>query len=218
MQTVCGGAGKGARTAATAGTDGWCRSCCCCALQGDSGATSTSELLWYNALTALPLLSVITAVNGDFHKIGASATKGLSAHSAAYFYSLVVGAATIGCLLNYSMFLCTMYTSALTTTIVGVLRGVATVLLGFMLDTVPFSIVNVAGITLNTCGGVWYTYIKYQDKVAGGKAEARKASDAYDRLPTKDVEGQVLSRTALGHSHGGGGSGNLSNLSVRVHV
>lgn len=191
-------------------------------MQGDPGATSTSELLWYNALTALPLLSVITTANGDFNfnKIGALASKGLTAHGAAYFYSLVVGAATIGCLLNYSMFLCTMYTSALTTTIVGVLRGVATILLGFMLDTVPFSIVNVAGITLNTCGGVWYTYIKYQDRIAGGKAEARKESDAYDRLPTKDVEGQVLSRTALGHSHGGGGSasGNLSNLSVRVHV
>lgn len=184
-------------------------------LQGDSGASSTSELLWYNALTALPLLSIVTAANGDFTKIGASAAKGLTAHGSLYFYFMVAGAATIGCLLNYSMFLCTMYTSALTTTIVGVLRGVATVLLGFMLDTVPFSIVNVAGITLNTCGGVWYTWIKYHEKVAGGKAEARRASDAYDRLPTKDVEGKVVSRPSLTHLHGGGGSGNLS---VRVHT
>lgn len=46
--------------------------------QGDSGTSSTSELLWYNALTALPLLSLITAANGDFYKVGISATKGSS--------------------------------------------------------------------------------------------------------------------------------------------
>jgi solute carrier family 35 protein len=185
----------------------------CLHTQGDSSASSTSELLWYNAITALPLLTIITAANGDFYMISASATKGLAAHGSLYFYFLVSGAATIGCLLNYSMFLCTMYTTALTTTIVGVLRGVVTVLLGFMLDTVPFSPVNIAGISLNTAGGVWYTWIKYQEKVAGSgssgssKAGVRRSGSSYQRLPTADVnvDGQVGSRPLMQD-----GSGKLS--------
>ena len=106
-----------------------------------------------------------------------------------------------------------MYTTALTTTIVGVLRGVVTVLLGFMLDTVPFSPVNIAGISLNTAGGVWYTWIKYQEKVAGSgssgssKAGVRRSGSSYQRLPTADVnvDGQVGSRPLLQD-----GSGKLS--------
>lgn len=181
-------------------------------LQGESGASSTSELLWYNALTALPLLSVITAVNGDFYKISASAAKGLTMHGSAYFCFMVTGAATIGCLLNYAMFLCCTWTSALTTTIVGVLRGVATVLLGFALDTVPWSLVNVLGITLNTAGGVWYTYIKYQEKAAGGnKAGSRSRSASHSTLPIKNPDENVVSRPLLDDTLSG-------KLSSRVHV
>lgn len=97
-----------------------------------------------------------------------------------------------------------MYTSALTTTIVGVLRGVATVLLGFALDTVPYSFVNVVGITLNTCGGVWYTWIKYTDKVAGSsKAGPRSGrSGSYAQLPSKDSDAVdvVITRPSDGGS------------------
>ena len=38
-----------------------------------------------------------------------------------------------GMLLNYALFLCTLTNSALTTTVVGVLKGVASTLLGFFL-------------------------------------------------------------------------------------
>jgi hypothetical protein len=118
----------------------------------------------------------------------------------------------MGCLLNYSMFLCTMYNSALTTTIVGVLRSVATVLLGFVFDTVPFSLVNVAGILLNTVGGVWYTYIKYSDKAAGkaGRSRVGPGGGLYDKLPKTSDEGNV-GRPLLVD-----GTGSSGKLSVRV--
>lgn len=190
----------------------------CCAPQGDSGATSTSELLWYNAIIALPLLTVITAANGEFNKIGTAAAKGLPAHGPLYFYVMVVGAATLGMALNYSMFLCTLHNSALTTTIVGVLRGVATVLLGFALDTVPFSPVNVAGITLNTAGGVWYSWIKFREKQAGSRAADKlspvaASKSAYAKLPTRNDETYGLQEYATRPLLDGGGSGTLS---VRV--
>jgi hypothetical protein len=57
-----------------------------------------------------------------------------------------------------------MHNSALTTTIVGVLRGVVTIILGFFLDTVKFHVLNVLGLFMNTLGGVWYTWLKYLEK------------------------------------------------------
>lgn len=75
--------------------------------------------------------------------------------------------------LNPSLFLCTLYTSALTTTIVGVLRGIVTILLGFALDTVPFSALNVAGIAINTAGGTWC--VRILSNSGHGSVEGRGA-------------------------------------------
>lgn len=66
--------------------------------------------------------------------------------------------------------------SALTTTIVGTLKGVIATTLGFFfLGGVDFHLLNICGILLNTAGGVSYSVIKYQ----GSKAAARSAG----RLP-----------------------------------
>lgn len=74
--------------------------------------------------------------------------------------SLVMGIA-----LNYTMFLCTIVNSALTTTIVGVLKGVGSTTLGFvLLGGVQVHGLNVTGLVINTAGGVWYSYAKYQQK------------------------------------------------------
>lgn len=77
--------------------------CCCSCLQSDVAGSSTSELLWYNALQSLPLLVLITVANGDFTRVSAEAVKGMQAHGPAYFYCMVVATATMGCLLNFSM-------------------------------------------------------------------------------------------------------------------
>eukprot|EP00879_Flechtneria_rotunda_P017465 GHRR01018305.1.p1 GENE.GHRR01018305.1~~GHRR01018305.1.p1 ORF type:complete len:261 (+),score=51.42 GHRR01018305.1:126-908(+) len=146
--------------------------------QGENAALSTSELLWYNALTSLPMLTLITAANGDFHIVAAAAATGMSMNGPLYFYFMVIAAATMGCLLNYSMFLCILHNSALSTTIVGVLRGVVTVLLGYVLDDVQFHVLNVLGLVLNTIGGVWYTYIKYMDKYCSGAKPTRSVVDS----------------------------------------
>ncbi|KAH6774298.1 UDP-N-acetylglucosamine transporter family [Perilla frutescens var. frutescens] len=76
------------------------------------------------------------------------------------FLSLVMGIA-----LNYTMFLCTIVNSALTTTIVGVLKGVGSTTLGFfILGGVQIHALNVSGLVINTAGGVWYSLAKYQQK------------------------------------------------------
>lgn len=63
------------------------------------------------------------------------------------------------------MFLCTIVNSALTTTIVGVLKGVGSTSLGFfLLGGVQIHALNVIGLVINTAGGVWYSLAKYHEK------------------------------------------------------
>ncbi|KAJ6373305.1 hypothetical protein OIU76_027610 [Salix suchowensis] len=73
----------------------------------------------------------------------------------------------MGIVLNFTMFLCTIVNSALTTTIVGVLKGVGSTTLGFVvLGGVEVHALNVTGLVVNTAGGVWYSYAKYQQKMS----------------------------------------------------
>jgi hypothetical protein len=69
-----------------------------------------------------------------------------------------------------------MHNSALTTTIVGVLRGVVTIILGFFLDTVKFHVLNVLGLFMNTLGGVWYTWLKYLEKYGSSSLGSSSSS------------------------------------------
>ena len=86
----------------------------------------------------------------------------------------VCSALFAGALLNFSLFLCTLANSALTTTVVGVLKGVASTLLGFfLLGGVKMSGMHVAGIAANTAGGIAYT--------VASQAEKRRARAAFPK-------------------------------------
>ncbi|EFJ15785.1 hypothetical protein SELMODRAFT_179881 [Selaginella moellendorffii] len=124
---------------------------------GEDGMSST-ELMYYNALLSLPFLAVLIIFTGEagtaprllFYKI-----------QSIYFFVIVALSLIMGIVLNYTMFLCTIVNSALTTTIVGVLKGVGSTLLGFIvLGGVEVHALNVAGLVINTAGGVWYSVAK----------------------------------------------------------
>lgn len=123
----------------------------------------SQDLLNYNALLSAPPLLVVVILDGEL----APAVGKLRAGAARVdFTVLLIASLTAGMLLNYSIFLCTKSNSALTTTVVGVLKGVAATGLGFvLLGGVVFSPLNALGILMNLVGGVWYTYIKYDEKV-----------------------------------------------------
>lgn len=124
--------------------------------------TETTELLYYNAITSLPGLLVIFTFTGESKVLAGSSYAGIAELGFFGFTFLVFLCSIMGVLLNYSLFLCTMHNTALTTTIVGVLKGVVTVTLGFfLLGGVRFSWMNFIGICMNMAGGIWYTYIKY---------------------------------------------------------
>ncbi len=61
----------------------------------------------------------------------------------------------------------------------------AVVLGFFLLGGVPFSLLNVSGIALNTAGAVWYTAIKYMEKdreKQGGRAGGSGGGAAGKRM------------------------------------
>ena len=124
------------------------------------------ELLQYNAYLSIPFLALVTSATGELTG-GVPLLRTLMFDVS--FVVLFMTGAVMGCLLNFSLFLCTITNSALTTTIVGVLKGVVSTALGFFLlgGVKQPSFLNVAGILINTIGGVWYSYVKWRQKVLG---------------------------------------------------
>ena len=157
--------------------------------------SGTAELLNYNAALSMPFLFVMMLVLGEANVLSETLEAGVvTAGGQLPFVALTALCSLLGVVLNYALFLCTLYNSALATTVVGVLKGVVATLLGFFfLGGVPFHVVNLAGITMNMVGGVWYTVIKYQEK--------------------KRRQGEVL---AKGHGRGGEKEGLLPNWENKV--
>jgi len=160
------------------------------AVQNASTGLSSWEMLLYNSLLSAPLLLFFTAATGELgHAAGALRA---AAASGQYRFLATFGAALVlGCLLNFAIFLCTRVNSALTTTIVGVLKGVALSILGFVLlgGVGHTTSAHLAGIALNTVGGVWYAALEYQTKQAKRAAYAAVAAAAVPAAPADAEEG-----------------------------
>ncbi|KAL8101782.1 UDP-galactose/UDP-glucose transporter 7 [Apium graveolens] len=131
-------------------------------ISGAEDGLSSIEIMFYNSLLSLPFLILIIITTGEFPNSLAL----LFAKSSTFsFLVILVLSLVMGIVLNYTMFLCTIVNSALTTTIVGVLKGVGSTTLGFfLLGGVQVHGLNVAGLVINTAGGLWYSYAKFQQK------------------------------------------------------
>jgi len=148
--------------------------------QADKGLDSATILL-YNSLLTLPPLVLYIFLDGSFQR--STAQLMTESHDVGFHISMG-GTLLIGVLLNYALFLCTKCNSALTTTIVGVMKGVVSTSLGFfLLGGVKLSAVNLLGIALNTCGGVRYAQLKYVEK----RAQAAGTSDPKGSDPNRDM-------------------------------
>ncbi|GAQ86442.1 hypothetical protein KFL_002890090 [Klebsormidium nitens] len=158
---------------------------------GEKGMTSL-ELLLYNSILSLPVLVVLICVTGEVYDSVPAVFTTAATHGSYFLLNLIVSL-FIGVLLNYSLFLCTLVNSALTTTVVGALKGVVATLVGFFIFRQgDFSPLNILGITINTAGGFWYTAAKYQQRRAKCKESPlptaaisdRSSKSAQDLLPT----------------------------------
>ncbi len=117
-------------------------------------------------------------------------------------WSGVAGLLVLGGALQYSMFLCTTHNSALMTTVVGVIKAVATTSIGFLVfGGQPLTPLLVAGIAINTGGAIAYMLAKAGEKALrqpkptleiGTEQDARDADAAEaDELGRDDADAEA---------------------------
>lgn len=145
---------------------------------GAEDGLSSVEIMFYNSILSLPFLMFLIIATGEFPT---SLSLLFAKSTSISFFTILVISLVMGIVLNYTMFLCTIVNSALTTTIVGVLKGVGSTTLGFvLLGGVQVHALNVSGLLINTMGGVWYSIAKYNEKMKKNKLP-KLTSDAETR-------------------------------------
>lgn len=130
---------------------------------GAEDGLSSVEIMFYNSVLSVPFLLFLIIATGEFPD---SLSILFAKSTSLSFLVILILSLVMGIVLNYTMFLCTIVNSALTTTIVGVLKGVGSTTLGFvLLGGVQVHALNVTGLVINTAGGIWYSFAKYQQKM-----------------------------------------------------
>jgi len=140
-------------------------------IQRCSEQKTSSEVLYINSLLSLPMVFTLMILFSDelSNVISYNGYKTFSFWL--YFLASTLG----GGLLNGSTFWCTMKNSALTTSVVGVLKSILQVLFGlFVFDRLSININTVIGIGLSLIAGTMFSYLEYTDK-------QKKISNKYEQ-------------------------------------
>ncbi|KAJ9537511.1 hypothetical protein OSB04_030244 [Centaurea solstitialis] len=149
---------------------------------GAEDGLSSIEIMFYNSLLSLPFLLFLIIVTGEFPSsislLYAKTNSNLlcsnlirvvfpfSTECFIILFRVVCSFTRDGHNLELHHVFMTIVNSALTTTIVGVLKGVGSTTLGFfILGGVQVHFLNVSGLVINTLGGLWYSLAKYQEKL-----------------------------------------------------
>jgi solute carrier family 35 protein len=122
-------------------------------------------LLFYNSLICYPVLLMIVSQNGDMVKVRQFQGWGNMIFTFEFLTSCVMGL-----VLNFSIFLCTQYNSALVTTVIGCLKNILITYLGILFPTEDyiFSWINFGGLTISIIGSIFFSYYTFSMK---GKAK-----------------------------------------------
>lgn len=124
------------------------------------GTINTFRTLQLNCVNSFPLLLVAAIVTGESKQ--AAAFPHFTQKSFLFIFLTVV---LCGILLNYSLFLCTSLTSALTTCVVGGVKALVQTIIGiFSFEGVSSNWSTEVGITLNLIGTILYVITKYIEK------------------------------------------------------
>ena len=146
-------------------------------VQKSSQSLSAKDTLYLNSYNTFPLLLTASLLFGEF-------SDGFMAFqytdiAFVFVFTLVI---VMGMVLNYLLFLCTVYNSALTTSITGTLKGVVQAVIGlFAFGGMSMNIFSMTGLFINISGGVLYSYAKFKDNQARQMAKS-KSMAVLDRM------------------------------------
>ncbi|XP_033748670.1 UDP-galactose/UDP-glucose transporter 7-like isoform X2 [Pecten maximus] len=120
---------------------------------------TTVETLQLNSFNTLPFLTAYSVFSGEINEV----MQYKQAKNVA-FIVLFFATISIGCMLNYSLFLCTSLTSALTTSVVGGVKALMQTVFGmFTFGGISHNLATYLGITVNMSGSIMYLYGKYKE-------------------------------------------------------
>ena len=120
---------------------------------------TATETVHLNSYNNIPLMLVCSIVFNQLEE----GIQHFEFHDAAFVILFLV-VISLGCLLNYLLFLCTTLNSALTTSIVAAFKSNLSTLIGmFTFGGISINLFTLSGIMTNMVGGSWYTYIKYKE-------------------------------------------------------
>ena len=158
-------------------------------------------IMYYQALTALPLALLLAAVSGE----GAELLAFPHLYSPLFWLALVA-ASVMGLLLSYSSLLCTTYNSPLTTSVTGNAKDVVLTIVGALIfPGFRATFLSVGGLCLSFLGSGLYTAVSVRRLVSssGGGAPGGAASAA----PQQPAPLQLLQVKSLASDDASGDGG-----------
>ncbi|KAK4475086.1 hypothetical protein MN116_002178 [Schistosoma mekongi] len=119
---------------------------------------SSIELIYFNSLLMLPILSILVYIKCEFSEI-VQFEYWFDPVFLLYFLFSCCSAVA----LNYSVVQCTQYTSALTTSILGVIKNILVTYGGmFVGGDYVYTTLNFVGLTISTIGAILYVLYNYK--------------------------------------------------------
>jgi len=125
------------------------------------GENRTSvDVLYIISILSFPLILLLTLFSNEWPNI-----KSYKGYTTPTFWIFFLSSTFGGGLLNGATFYCTMNNSALTTSIVGVLKSILQILFGlFTFNRLDLNGYTVGGVLLSLIGGIMFSYFEYTEK------------------------------------------------------
>ncbi|CAF1644398.1 unnamed protein product [Adineta ricciae] len=155
-------------------------------VQRFSEQKDSNDVLYINSLLSLPMISIFM-ISLSNELSGIQSYKGYrTVHFWFYFILSTIG----GGLLNGATFWCTIKNSALTTSVVGVLKSIFQIFFGmFVFDRLVINNKTILGIILSLIGGTLFSYFEYMNKRTKSVLVTNEPVIEHDSKPTMITEG-----------------------------